>query len=630
LPIKNNIFEFCFKIYKLDNKYFDNLKRQILLLFLIFTCNISFAQNAYVDSLKNWIKQHPKEDSLAIVNYYQLSYRLAEVDPIEAWKYAYEVDKLAIKAKIKTGHAMSKINFGLLERLDGNYVRSLEYYLSAMQIAEKVDWTAGIAICLNNIGEGYKDLHQYEKCIEYAKKAININQLLNQKRNIANNYEVIGDAYYLSGKQGLALDYFKNGFELAKNSDDSYQIKGKLLTDIGKVYSALKSYPLASKYFESAAKLNIANKEKLQLIDTYTEQGKSNRSQGELEKAIVFFKKGLSLAEELNYINSKSDLYREMSVTNHMLGNMELALDNFQTHKALDDQIAKRKTANRNEQMKLKLESFYKEQENVKLKQIKELQASEIKSKAGWIGLLATTLFLSILGASYWFYKNRIQNLKKVQDAQAETIKQMQVSEQIRKQIARDLHDDMGSTLSSISILSQVAVKEANTNETQTKELLSKINRNSQRMLDTMNDIVWTTQPVNDTFESISIKIREYAAEMFDAKDVKYNINIADDLLEHKLPPNQVYNFYLIIKESINNITKYAHAQNVTVNISKTFDNIKLLIEDDGNGFDVTTLKSNGNGLKNIDKRSADLNGNLSIESSVGFGTKIKLEFPLV
>jgi signal transduction histidine kinase len=606
------------------------LKKIKLIGCLLLVSRFLYAQNAYVDSLKNWIKNHNKDDSLTIVNYHRLSFRLAEVEPIEAWKYAYEADKLAIKSKIKAGHAMSKINFGILERLDGNYEKSLEYYLSGMQIAEKVGWTQGIAICLNNIGEGYKDLRQYDKCIEYANKAIEINKVLDQKRGVANNYEVIGDAYYLSGKYGLALNFLKKGLDLAKNEDDNYQITGKLLTDLGKVYSALKSYPLSAKYFEAAAVVNNKNNEKLQLINTYTEQGRSNRSQGELEKALLFFKKGLKFAEELNYINAKSNLYREMSVTNHMIGNLEAALDNFQLHKALDDQISKRKIATRDEQMRLRLESFYKEKENVKLKQIKEQQESEIETKAAWIGLLAASLIALILGSAYWFYQNRIQNLSKVQEAQAETIKQMQISEQIRKQIARDLHDDMGSTLSSISILSQVAEKEANTKDVQTKELLSKINRNSQRMLDTMNDIVWTTQPVNDTFESISIKIREFAAEVFDAKDIKYKITIADDLLNHKLPPNQVYNFYLIIKENINNIAKYAKAKNVLVSIEHIANKILLSIEDDGIGFDKNNLTTNGNGLKNIEKRSADLGGKLTIDSDSGNGTKIKLEIPLV
>lgn len=607
------------------------MKKYLLFICLIFLSKTTFAQNIYIDSLKNWIATHPQIefDSLRIVNYHRLSYRLAEIEPVEAWKYAYEVDKLALKAKVKTGHAMSKINFAILEKMEGNYEKSLEYYLAAMDNAEKVGWQRGVAICLNNIGEGYKELQQFDKCIEYTKKAIELNQTLDQKRGVANNYEVIGDAYYLSGKQGLAIGYFKKGFEFTKYADDNYQITGRLLTDIGKVYSALRNYKISTKYFEAAEKVNLKHSEKLQLINTFIEHGKSYRSQGELVKAVEIFKRGLVPANELNFAKSKSDLYKELSITNQMLGNLEQALDDFQMHKALDDQIAKKKISTRNVVMKLQLDSYFKAKENVQLKQIKEDQESEIKSKATWIGLLASLVVLLIGGSGYWFYQNRIDNLSKVQEAQAETIRQMKMSEQIRKQIARDLHDDMGSTLSSISILSQVAEKEVNTKDIQSKNLLGKINRNSQRMLDTMNDIVWTTQPVNDTIDSISIKIREFAAEMFDAKDIKYKIEIDDSLLDCKLPPNQVYNFYLIIKEAINNIAKYAQAKDVIVNISKSMDLLKLLIKDDGIGFDHSTIRETGNGLKNMDRRSQDLDGKLTINSKPNKGTELVLEFPI-
>ena len=607
------------------------MKLRLISLFIIYSCKITFAQNAYVDSLKNWLDTHTtiENDSLRLVNYYQLSYRLAEVEPIEAWKYAYELDKLALRSKIKMGHAMSKINFALLERLDGNYEKSVEYNLSALQIAEKTGWKQGMAIAFNNIGEGYKEMHLYEKCIEYTNKAVELNKILGQNIEMAKNYEVIGDAYYRSGKYGLALYFFKKGFALTKNNHDHYQIRGRLLTDFGKVYNALKRYKVANRLFDLALKINNQNNEKLQTIATIIEHSKSFRNQGELQKSINLLKKGLVIAEKLPFSKAKSELYAELSTSNHMSGYLEAALDNFQKHKAIDDQIAKKKIATRNELMNLRLVSYFREKENAKLKQIKQEQESEIKQKATWIGLLAGLLILGILGTFYWFYQSRIKNLSKIQAAQAETIRQMKLSEQIRKQIARDLHDDMGSTLSSISILSQVAEKEANNTDIQTKNLLGKINRNSQRMLDTMNDIVWTTQPVNDTIESISIKIREFAAEMFDAKDIKYKIEIDENLLDCKLPPNQVYNFYLIIKEAINNIAKYALAKNVWVNISKIQNNLTLSIADDGVGFDSTKIKENGNGLKNMDRRSQDLGGQLTIFSKENKGTELILKFPL-
>jgi signal transduction histidine kinase len=316
-------------------------------------------------------------------------------------------------------------------------------------------------------------------------------------------------------------------------------------------------------------------------------------------------------------------------LTNQMNGDLNLALTNFQKHSATDDLISARKIATRNELMLLKLDSYFRGKENTELKKIKENQDTEIKSKATWISLLAAALVLLALGAGYWVYQNRLKQMKKVQIAQEATIHQMELAERIRKQIARDLHDDMGSTLSSISILSQVAEKELVNANVVTKGLLGKITQNSQRMLDTMNDIVWTTQPVNDSLESITIKIREFAAEMLDAKDIKYQIDVCEEILSQKLPPNHLYNFYLIVKEAINNIAKYAEAKNVKVAIKRINEKLLLTITDDGVGFEKNTVKGTGNGLKNMQKRSLDLGGALQIKSWVGQGTEINFELPI-
>jgi signal transduction histidine kinase len=600
------------------------------LVFLVLISLPSLAQNQYVDSLKTWIEQHPEAeyDSLKMLNYHRLSYRLSEVDPIQAWKYAYAVDNMAQKTKIKSGHVMSRINFGILERLDGNYDKSQDHYLTAIKIVEKTTWKRGLAICLNNIGEGYKELGQYTECIDFTKRAIVLNTELDQKRGLANNYEVLGDAYYFLGQYKTALSYFNKGFEYTKEADDNYQITGKLLNGIGKLYTAQKNYKAALDYFNKAAILNTKNNEKLQLITTYTELAKCYRNQADFDQAMLYLRKGLEVSEEISYLKAKADIYKELSFTYELMGLPKLALEYFQQYNRVDNLLAKRKIATRQEIMQLRLTTYYKEKENIALKKIKEQQETEIKTKASWIGLLGGTFLLSLLAGWYWYNRQRIKSLHSVQEAQAETIKQMKISEQIRTQLARDLHDDMGSTLSSISILSQVAEKQAQ-NDENTVQLLGKINQNSQRMLDTMNDIVWTTQPVNDTLESITVKIREFAAELFDNHDVTYQIHIDESLQQHKLPANQVYSFYLIIKEAINNIAKYAQASIVLVSIKKQNKNISLQIKDNGLGFDQGQIRRGGNGLKNMHKRADELGGVLHINTAPGNGTELNFKLPI-
>lgn len=223
---------------------------------------------------------------------------------------------------------------------------------------------------------------------------------------------------------------------------------------------------------------------------------------------------------------------------------------------------------------------------------------------------------------------DRINTYKKErEEAQLRYIKQLQENEQVRNRIARDLHDDIGSTLSSISILSQVARQQSG-KSANSAEILERISTNAQKMMDSMHDIVWTTQPANDSLNSITIRMREFAAEVLDAKDIQYEIVIDELLLTVKLPTKQHYDFYLIFKESINNAAKYSEATHIKVNLNKINGHLCLQIQDNGKGFDVNQIKP-GNGLKNMEKRASQLQGILHIFSEQGQGTSIEISLPI-
>ena len=234
---------------------------------------------------------------------------------------------------------------------------------------------------------------------------------------------------------------------------------------------------------------------------------------------------------------------------------------------------------------------------------------------------------MGIIG--YAFYRNRLKQIKDAQKQQAETIRQMQLSDKIRSQIARDLHDDLGATLSGVAMLSQAAKRQLKEKDEQITELLDLISVNSQRTVATIRDIIWTTRPMNDSLESIITKMKIFASELLDPKHITYEFSINNDLSGYKLPSNQQYNFYLIFKEAINNAAKYAQAQHVWVEIFKENQQLHLRIKDDGVGFDQDAVRGSGNGLFNMEKRVEELDGNLTVQSAVAKGTVIALTLPL-
>ena len=194
---------------------------------------------------------------------------------------------------------------------------------------------------------------------------------------------------------------------------------------------------------------------------------------------------------------------------------------------------------------------------------------------------------------------------------------------QVRNHIAADLHDEIGATLSGIGILSSLAQK--NLEESHPSYgMMKRINDDALSIGNTMDDIVWSINPKNDDLENIIARMSRYAAELFDAKEIEYQIVIPENLKDVKLSMEQRRDVYLIFKEAINNLVKYSVCRKALVEIKVTNHKFALFIKDDGIGFD-TNIETSRNGLKNMKNRANDLKGNLEINSEINIGTSIKL-----
>ena len=194
----------------------------------------------------------------------------------------------------------------------------------------------------------------------------------------------------------------------------------------------------------------------------------------------------------------------------------------------------------------------------------------------------------------------------------------------LRSNIAKDLHDDVGSALSSISLLSNMAQQGKTTTHLQPEEIFSRIGDTSQKMIDLMDDIVWSVNPDNDRFSNMLIRMREYTAEMLEAKNINFDFVVDTNTNDLKIPMYMRKDYFLIYKEVINNLAKYSQAKNASIKIEHTAKNLKTTITDNGQGFDINKLSA-GNGLNNIKKRVKDLHGTLSINSQISKGTCVTL-----
>jgi signal transduction histidine kinase len=216
-----------------------------------------------------------------------------------------------------------------------------------------------------------------------------------------------------------------------------------------------------------------------------------------------------------------------------------------------------------------------------------------------------------IVAALYGIYRYRLRQALKLQV--------------IRDRIASDLHDEIGSNLSNISIFSTVGKSKLN-DTAEVSSLFTLIKDYTQTSMEAMSDIVWMINSKNDRFENIIVRMRTHAADVFEAKDCDLHLSFDEKLNDQKLGMDERKNFFLIYKEAINNIAKYAECKNVWIEMKKNHTAFHLTIKDDGKGFDMNQ-QQHGNGLINMQKRAEVLRGAFQIISSPGNGTVLNLQF---
>ncbi len=276
--------------------------------------------------------------------------------------------------------------------------------------------------------------------------------------------------------------------------------------------------------------------------------------------------------------------------------------------------------------------------------------------KSWWAYLLYISGFAFIIWLFIWYRSRRLQlenllleetvisrtnELKQSMEEQYALNKKVESQQTLlneRLRISRELHDDIGSTLGSISIYSEVAKKRTEKNEN-TNEVLSKIGIASRELIDKMSDIVWSLNPNNESFEQLQNRMIAFAALILAPRDILYDFIADDELKKLQLTAGQRKNIFLIFKETLYNIVKYAECKTVSIIMSVQNNNLIMMIKDDGKGFDSLQTTPNeilqaheylgGNGIKNMQARADDMKAKLCISSKINEGSTVHLSLHL-
>jgi signal transduction histidine kinase len=240
-----------------------------------------------------------------------------------------------------------------------------------------------------------------------------------------------------------------------------------------------------------------------------------------------------------------------------------------------------------------------------------------------WFDALVVVLFLSGLVATV-----RVAEKKKFQ-LRLQRAEQERALERERARIARDLHDDLGSLLTRISLLGGLLRAEKD-NPEHVDAHAKKISQSADQTVRALEEIVWAVRPASDTVQGLVDYIAHFASELFDGHATRCRLDLPRDLPALPLQPDIRHNIFLIIKEALNNTLKHASATEVHLLAKVSKNALEFRIHDNGRGF---VSKGNGeserHGLGNMRQRAELLGGTFSVESSPGNGTTVRLTVPL-
>lgn len=224
-----------------------------------------------------------------------------------------------------------------------------------------------------------------------------------------------------------------------------------------------------------------------------------------------------------------------------------------------------------------------------------------------WFFLLANTVLFLIV---YIFIKNRINQKLRL--------------ELMRRSISNDLHDDIGATLSSVNFYIDLAQSDK-----QNTEYLRYIKDNVNQVIGSLDDLVWSINPKNDTTGQFINRMKDYAFPLLKAARIQCHFHYDPKLVSLKLNLLTKRHLYLLFKEVVNNVAKHAFCRNCTIEFVHDQGNLRLIVKDDGQGFNVVEVDGDGNGLSSMQERVRLLNGEMEIRSVTREGSQVAVTIPL-
>jgi signal transduction histidine kinase len=535
---------------------------------------------------------------------------------------AYEAQALNLRKKLDDPSKIANTlnSLGIIYDERGDYEKALSHYFDARKIYEELQDESKIAMVLTNIGIVLRAQKEYKNVVSYYRKAMAIYQKLGNKFGLAACHSNLG-AVYLSLTNYDSAVYYSL---LASEEFEAQNVRQFLPTTLSNTaiaYAKTGQTEKAKIYFIKAKKLHEEYNNKKELSFTLSQLARLEAKQGNKTGAVAYGEQALSIAKNIKAMEQIMQAYESLAESKAQSADFKGAYHAHVDYGATKDSLFQQQKSKQLLELQTKYETNKNKHEIALLDQENKLKAAAIERNYFIIGGLVSVLTVFALLVYVWRYRAG-QQQKTVAQQQKLRMRELQINsviesqEQERKRFASDLHDGMGQLVSALQLTIQ-SIKNTRDQE----KTISLVDNSEQLLSDIQSEIrniAFNLMPPILVKEGLIPATKELIRRVNKAANLKSDVIIHD--VADRLPDLVEISLYRIIQELVSNIIKHGNASYLTLSFTGYTEEILLIIEDDGIGYDLASFQNSkqSNGWRTIQTRIQLMKGQIEFDTMVG------------
>ncbi|MBL7772940.1 MAG: tetratricopeptide repeat protein [Chitinophagaceae bacterium] len=584
------------------------MRRFACIVVLCLSIFSSFGKDKELDSLLLSL-QHCEEDTHKVNLYIAVARKYYDKSMYqEALQTADLLYQLATSLRYEKGRIVYFNLTGRIQKNLGDYPEAQHRYLKALKMSEALKDTESIAGSYNNLGNLFILLNRNKEAMHYLQQSLSLYKQIKNEKKMAYPLSNMAKIFVSEKEIDSAEVYFKRALKYAITYHDHYEVAQnyKRLTSIA---IQRKQFKQALAYCDSALALSSKNNYQYLIGDMYDMKGKLFFEQKNYAQSRKAYEEGKAIYEQLGVKPSLVNSYKQLYKIDSLQGNFKSAFENLKLYQLYIDSISNTDKMVALEQQKNKFES-----ERLVNRQQKEREQF-VRNRNLLIGALLVILLFGIIFNYYNREKQKIKNRLSILET--------------KQRISGDLHDEIGSALSSLNLQTEV-LKSRIRKQQDVREQAEAISKTIGTTMSQVGDLVWSLNLDVRSIDDIMSRITSFCTLALAESDTAFEISSSNNANEVSIPPLTAKEVYLILKEGVNNAIKHAVASNIIIHCTYSNSFLEFTIKDDGKGFESSNAKLNlgGKGIKNIKRRTERISGVLDITSAHGKGCTLLLKVP--